>query len=771
MKKILPLILFSLFVSAPSFAAHIIGGEMRYTYVGPGVAPNSTVYRIEMILFRGDATTGAALAPSYPVAIYNNDNGVKFPGTALNSNWTIVRIESDPLPPVPILFPLCIQSPPSLNYTYATYAMTVELPNNLNGYTIVYQTCCRKSGLANVANSTGSTYNCITPGSNQLATGNDSSPRFKFPINVICRLSPFILDFNATDPDGDSLVYSLCNAYNGGLAENVGFDNPAPPPYGSANYHPTFSGANPFGTGVTINPQTGIISGIAPNLGQYVVCVCISVYRNGQLIGSHRKDLIVQVSDCDLTAAKADLQAVYCDTSNVQFSHSSTGANSVFWDFGVTTLSNDTSNIGSPTFNYPDTGIYNVKLVINRGTSCADSVIEKIGVYPGFKPGFKYTGSCYTNPYFFQDTTTTNNYGIVNNWNWNFGDVTTLADTSHIKNPQWTYPAAGTKDITFIVSSSKGCSATVNQTITVLDKSPLTLPFKDTLICIPDAVTLNATGPGVFSWTPNISIINANTATPTVNPTTSNWYYVNQNDNGCVNNDSVHVRVVSFVSLQAMNDTTICQGDTIQLNINTNGLNFTWAPAANLNSSTIKNPLAVTSVLTPYTVVARIGSCVATDQIVVTPIPYPTSNAGIDPKICYNSSVQLNASIVGSSFAWSPTSYLNNASILNPISSPPRTTQYILSVYDTLGCPKPGRDTVTVFVNPRVRAYAGRDTMVVVNQPLQFNGSGGVNYVWSPSTGLSSTVIFNPIGIYSASVDSVKYNWLRRFCIRYRKNF
>jgi gliding motility-associated-like protein len=46
---------------------------------------------------------------------------------------------------------------------------------------------------------------------------------------------------------------------------------------------------------------------------------------------------------------------------------------------------------------------------------------------------------------------------------------------------------------------------------------------------------------------------------------------------------------------------------------------------------------------------------------------------------------------------------------------------------------------------------------VVINQPLQFNGTGGVNYVWSPATGLSSTVIFNPIGIYSASVDSVKY--------------
>jgi gliding motility-associated-like protein len=757
MKRFLLSIVFFLFVSAPSFAAHIIGGEMQYIYVGPGTAPNSNAYRIRMILFK-DNTAGAALVTSYVVGVYNNNTGVKVPGSAVNNNWTIFRVESDPLPPVPLVFPACIQSPPTLDYIYATYEMTIELPVNSNGYTIVYQTCCRINGMVNVGNSTGSTYNCVIPGTNTLQSGNDSSPAFGLPINVVCHNTPFTLNFGATDANaGDSLVYSLCDAYNGGAAQNTGFNEPAPPPYGSAIYNSPYTGIQPLGPLATINSSTGIISGIAPDIGKYVVCVCINIYRNGVIIATHRKDLIVQVNDCTVTTANTNLKAVYCDTSNVQFSHASSGANSVFWDFGVLSLLNDTSNIDNPTFNYPDTGQYDVKLVINRGTGCADSVIKRIGIYPGFKPGFKYTGSCYTNPYFFQDTTTTNNYGIVNNWSWNFGDLSTLADTSHIKNPQWTYPAGGTKDIIFIVSSSKGCTATVNQTITVLDKSPLTLPFKDTLICIPDAVTLNATGPGVFSWTPNISIINANTANPTVNPVTTTWYYVHQNDNGCVNDDSVHVRVVSFVSLLAMNDTTICQGDTIQLNINTNGLTFSWIPAANLNYPNIKTPLAVTSVLTPYTVVARIGSCVATDQIVVTPIPYPISNAGIDPKICYNSSVQLNASIVGSSFTWSPTSYLNNASILNPISSPPRTTQYILSAYDNLGCPKPGRDTITVFVNPRVRAYAGRDTIVVVNQPLQFNGSGGVNYVWSPSTGLNSTVIFNPIGIYSASVDSVKY--------------
>jgi gliding motility-associated-like protein len=143
--------------------------------------------------------------------------------------------------------------------------------------------------------------------------------------------------------------------------------------------------------------------------------------------------------------------------------------------------------------------------------------------------------------------------------------------------------------------------------------------------------------------------------------------------------------------------------------------------------------------------------------VVVTTVPYPVANAGPDPSICYNTSVQLNASITGSLFTWTPATYLSNPAVLNPIASPPRTTQYILNVFDTLGCPKPAKDTLLITVFPKVRAFAGNDTTVVVNQPLQFNGSGGVSYVWSPSTNLSDPTINNPVGIYGANVDSILY--------------
>ncbi|HEY6502841.1 MAG TPA: PKD domain-containing protein [Chitinophagaceae bacterium] len=762
MKRLLITIILLLSLEA-SFAAHIIGGEMRYEYVGPGSAPNSGIYRIILILFRGDDPTGAALAPSYIVAIYNNDNNLKVPGTAgsTGDNWVISKLTPPGDASVPITFPLCIQGAPVLNYTYAIYTMTVELPNTLNGYTVTYQTCCRINGLMNVANSTGSTYTCRIPGTNQLGAGTDSSPQFKLPVNVICKNAPFTLDFGAIDADPtDSLVYSLCNAYNGGASVNAAFDNPAAPPYGSVTYTFPYSSGNPFGTPVTINPQTGLISGLAPDLGKYVVSVCIQVYRNGIPIATHRKDLIVQVSDCTLTIASPMPDFVTCDGFNVQFFHNSTGASSVFWDLGDLSTLADTSNINNPTYTYSDTGLYIIKLVINRGTGCTDSTFRTVGVYPGFFPDFTNTGICITNPVLFNDATTTA-YGVVNGWSWNFGDLTTMADTSHVQNPAWTYAGIGPKDITLIASSSKGCRDTITKTITIIDKPPITLAFRDTLICVPDVVQLQASGTGVFSWTPLTNIVNANTGTPTVNPITTTWYHVQLTEQGCVNTDSVRVRVVTFVTLAARADTTICLTDTIQLYAQSDGLQYLWSPAATLNNPALKNPVATpTAASTTYSVIARIGSCTTQDFVTVTAIPYPVANAGADTIICYNEPAYLHGSHNGVSFTWSPTASLLNSNTLNPVAYPPSTTEYVLSVLSDQGCPKAGHDTVLVTVLPKIVPDAGNDTLVVVGQPVQLNAEGGTTYQWIPSSGLNNPLIKNPVGTYGADVDSIRYTVL-----------
>ena len=90
MKKALFIILLSSsFLSV--FATHIIGGEMRYEYIGPGAAANTKQYRIRLLLLKGDSPIGADLITQYIVGVFNNDNGQKIIGSAANSNWAAVE--------------------------------------------------------------------------------------------------------------------------------------------------------------------------------------------------------------------------------------------------------------------------------------------------------------------------------------------------------------------------------------------------------------------------------------------------------------------------------------------------------------------------------------------------------------------------------------------------------------------------------------------------------------------------------------------------------
>ncbi|HEX2609351.1 MAG TPA: gliding motility-associated C-terminal domain-containing protein, partial [Flavisolibacter sp.] len=410
----------------------------------------------------------------------------------------------------------------------------------------------------------------------------------------------------------------------------------------------------------------------------------------------------------------------------------------------------------NPTHNYADTGTYTFKLVINRGEECSDSAVSRIKVYPGFFPDFSFKGICVNKPTLFTDLTSTR-YGVVDTWSWDFGVTTINTDISNAQNPSYTYTQLGIKNVRFIVTNSKGCIDTVYKNVEILDKPPLRVAFKDTLICNGDPLQLHAIGNGLFSWTPLSNIVNENTPDPTVTPPTTTKYIVQLDDNGCINKDTVQVRVVDFVTLAARPDTVICAGDSVRLGAFGDGLRYFWTPVAGFANPNVQNPMVRPDVTTTYQVRATIGSCSATDDMRVSLVPYPGAKAGPDTVICFNTTAQIHASITASSFTWSPAGSLSDPASLDPIARPKNTTTYVLTVRDNIGCPKPGFDSITVVVLPKVNAFAGKDTAVVVGQPLQFSASGGVGYTWSPATGLNKINVFNPIGIYDGSFDSIRY--------------
>jgi gliding motility-associated-like protein len=736
------------FVVTATFANHTKGGWMYYEYIGAGDNLNTLKYRITLKLYTICELNSGQFNPTISFSIFDAATNLGFSTVSVTytNDPNIQNCTTQECHP-------CINSIPTICYKIITYERVVDLPISVSGYIVAYQRCCRITGIQNIqapSNSVGETWTVKIPGTAVPGAETNSSARFsQNDTAIICEGNSFVFDFSATDVDNDSLVYSFTPAYGG--ASNT---DPAPasasnPPYSSVPYANGFSGSQPMGSGVHINPVTGFVTGIAPLSGIYVLTVTVSEYRRGTNIkvAEVRKSLHIEVANCSLTEAKLDPEYTSCDGFTVDFfNHSTANIQTYDWDFG----DNSTSNQAAPTHTYADTGIYILKLVVNRGLPCSDSATAPVKVYPGFHPGFTMNGQCKNIPVLFSDNTVAD-YGMPFKWDWNFGDPSSASNTSILQNPTHIYTTTGTYTVTLKVASDKGCENTISKTIDIVAQPPLTLAPKDTLICTIDTLQLNAVGSGSFLWSPNYMISNVNIPDPLVSPDVTTTYRVTITDAfGCAGSDTIRVRVVNNVTQFGNYDTTICRTDPAVLRLNSDALHFLWteSPANNtLNNPTIKNPTATPLVTTNYHVVGNIGKCIAENDIKVTPIPYPAADAGPDQTICFGGSAQLNAS-GGSIYNWSPTAFLTASNIPNPVSiKPTDNIRYIVTVRDVLGCPKPVKDTLILFVS-KIKASAGpSDTSVVLDQPLQLGASGGTNYSWTPSTWLNDPTIHNPIAL------------------------
>ena len=132
--------------------------------------------------------------------------------------------------------------------------------------------------------------------------------------------------------------------------------------------------------------------------------------------------------------------------------------------------------------------------------------------------------------------------------------------------------------------------------------------------------------------------------------------------------------------------------------------------------------------------------CMASTQVTITvnEVDFTTSP---DTTICIGETAQLNAT-GGVSYAWSPASSLNNATISNPIARPAGTTTYTVTITDDRGCTT--TDDIVVTVEPLPNIFILGDPEICEGESTQLEASVHAQYNWSPAEGLSSTTIRNP---------------------------
>ncbi len=282
-------------------------------------------------------------------------------------------------------------------------------------------------------------------------------------------------------------------------------------------------------------------------------------------------------------------------------------------------------------------------------------------------------------------------------------------------------------------------------TVVVYSSNPFVDAGNYTAICETQSTAINATSPSAttITWTPSTGLSNPTVLNPVASPTTTTTYTINVTDAlGCPASDTVTIGVNPAPFVDAGFGAAICNGDNIQLSGNGAGI-VAWTPAASLDNATILTPNASPTTTTTYTLTITDGiGCSASDTATVF-ISNGNADAGTTAAICTGTSVTL-AATGGTSYSWNASPSLSNTTISNPVANPTSTTTYTVTIFDSgTGCTT--TDTVSVVVHSLPVANAGTNASICIGSSTTLNASGGANYVWTPTTGLSNPNISNPI--------------------------
>lgn len=354
-------------------ATHIIGGELFYDHLG------GSQYQVTLKLYR-DCSSATGFDATAAIGVFLSDGSLyttqllSFPGAV---NVPIV-LESP-----------CLTLPPNICVETTSYVGTFDLPANADGYVLAYQRCCRTAIISNLQtpDALGLTVTTRIPG--QQVTSN-SSPRFnELPPIALCLNSPLSFDHSATDPDGDSLVYSLATPLNGADNINPQPNPPSAPPYLPVSWLSPYTEAYPMDSDpvISIDANTGLLT-VTPTLqGNFNLGVSVKEYRNGVFITETLRDFLFKVVACDATVtAVMQPQSEFCQDLTFNFISNNVGAQQVHWDFGETALDNDTANTANATWTFSGPGTYTVSLIANPGTTCADTVVNTFNAYLSPEP-------------------------------------------------------------------------------------------------------------------------------------------------------------------------------------------------------------------------------------------------------------------------------------------------------------------------------------------------------------------------------------------------
>lgn len=277
------------------------------------------------------------------------------------------------------------------------------------------------------------------------------------------------------------------------------------------------------------------------------------------------------------------------------------------------------------------------------------------------------------------------------------------------------------------------CSTTVGVVILV-NAIPGIFPFSNNpSICAGESTPISAGGSGVsWNWQPG----NLNGFNVTVSPQNTTIYSVTAlGTNGCSSTETITIYVSPSPSLNFnLNPLTFCPGQTTTISAS-GATNYTWTASGNNSFSITVSP----TVSTIYQLTGKTGSCTATKQITLNPLPSPPiSIVQSSSTLCYGGTVSLSAN-GAATYTWEPVSISATAVVV----SPSINTIYTVTGTYANSCKVQNTVNITVVPNPTLLFIAPQKP-ICAGESLTLAAGGANNLTWLPLNVNSSNAVISP---------------------------
>jgi len=354
----------------------------------------------------------------------------------------------------------------------------------------------------------------------------------------------------------------------------------------------------------------------------------------------------------------------------------------------------DTSYNATASHFFTKIGEHGVRLTVSSMYGCQQNISKPVSVKQGVQAAITGVNKlCQNDITSFAGNATPAN-GLLQ-WKWTFNN----GASAIVQNPApQQFSSIGIKQITLIVNNGN-CFDTAYHSLKVNAHPIIAITPATPFVCQGSSTILTASGDNIYQWSSVGALLNANNFSATVSPATGLFYRVKVTDTtiGCSSIDSVFVKVITPVNLTVPGAMFACEGSPVQLN--TSGADiYKWIKVTEgISNVNIANPVALLKSSVTYTVVGYDNYNCFTDtaDIFVRLSKLPLVNAGADKELIGGTPITLLPVISGAiNWAWSPVTYLDCITCLNPVSKPTSAITYTLTAFNDDGCK--AKDDVTL---------------------------------------------------------------------------